>query len=111
MEIFVDVVAKGKDLTPGNIVLRSVVLMNDNSREQIKNQVLESIKQKSEEYVNHLPGKFGRGEKYIFMFAYSILDKFDAETNVWSGAQAQISLMNIQAMDQAPLIQTAQSLS
>jgi hypothetical protein len=111
MEIFVDVTVKGKEITPGNVIMRTVVLMKDESRNLVKDQILDTLRKDGEKYVDlHIPGKFGRGEKYIFSFAYSILDRYDAETKTWSGAQATINLMGIQPIDKQ-VIQVANSLS
>jgi len=112
MEIFVEVTVKGKKIIPGNVTIRSVVLMKDKSREQVKGQIIEALTNNSEAFVDaHIPGKFGKGEKYVAIFAYSILDKFKVETNTWTNAEASINLMRVESMDTKPLIQVANNLS
>ena len=108
MEIFVECSGSGKVLVPINVAVRMDVLIADEDRDTVKQQALDVILTQSEEMVNkYIPGKFCKGGKYIFVFMYSIIEKFNCETGVWDPAQANINLVEVKSNQNEPLLEIA----
>jgi CRISPR/Cas system-associated protein Cas5 (RAMP superfamily) len=105
MHIFVETTIAGKTITIQGIVIKAENTVPDKSRDIVLNQVKELLTTKNQELVDQsIPGRWGKGEGYMFVFEYSILDRYNLEENKWEEPKATLQLLRIGAKDKAPLI-------
>lgn len=105
MQIFVETTIAGKTITTQGIVIKADNTVPDKSRDIVLSQIKELLTTKNQELVDQfIPGKYGRGEGYMFVFDYSILDRYNIVEEKWEEPKATLQLLRIDAKDKAPLI-------
>lgn len=105
MQVFVETTIVGKNITMCGIVIKADNTIPDKSREIVLDQVKTLLTTKNQELVDQfIPGRFGKGEGYMFVFDYAILDKFNIGENKWEEPKATLQLLRIDTKEKPPII-------